>query len=491
MTSGTPSVRVGVLLDRLAAHAVRHGTAPLDARLSDPSDAASVVEICGVTHDSRSVRRGWLLCCVRGSFIDGHRFASDAVAAGATAVLVDHRLPLPSHVAQIVVEDTRVAMGPVSGAFYDYPGDSLELVGITGTNGKTTTAHLLDAILRAAGRKSAVIGTLTQTRTTPEATDVQERLSELRDEGVASVVIEVTSHALQLHRVDALHFAVGVFTNLSQDHLDFHETMEAYFRAKARLFDPLRSAAAVVNTDDTHGRLLFDAATIPTIGFRAADATDVRVGVATGEFVWRGRRVALAMGGVFNVMNALAAATTAELIGVSADAIVEGLSTATVPGRFEPVRGPQPFGVLVDFAHTPDGLERVLEAARPSVGPSCRLIVVFGCGGDRDRGKRPLMGRIATALADLAILTSDNPRSEDPNRIIDEVRAGAVQIGRLTVQPDRRQAIRDALGVAQAGDVVVIAGKGHESGQEIDGVVHPFDDRDVARAAIKDLFGGA
>ena len=484
------TIRVDTLIDRLATHAARHGVGAVVARLADPSDVAAQVEISGVTHDSRSVQPGWLLCCIRGSAIDGHRFASDAVAAGATALLVDHRLALPSDVAQIVVDDTRVAMGPVAGAFYDFPGDRLELIGITGTNGKTTTAHLLDAILGASGRRSAVIGTLTQTRTTPEATDVQRRLAELREAGIGTVVMEVTSHALELHRVDSLHFAVGVFTNLSQDHLDFHETMEAYFRAKARLFDPTRSASGVVNIDDTHGRLLYDAATIPTLGFRSSDASDVQLDTTSATFVWRGRRIALSMGGAFNVMNALAAATTAETLGVPLDAIVDGLATATVPGRFEPIHGPQPFGVLVDFAHTPDGLERVLQAARSLVAPPGRVIVVFGCGGDRDRSKRPLMGRIATDFADTAILTSDNPRGENPLAIINDVRTGVANAHRLTVQPDRRQAIRDALGVAQAGDVVVIAGKGHESGQEIAGVVHPFDDRDVARAAIRDLFGG-
>lgn len=447
--------------------------------------------INAIAHDSREVAAGTLFCCIRGEHTDGHLFAEDAIAAGATALLVDHRVNLSRPVAQLIVADTRTAMGPVAAAVLGHPGDTMELIAITGTNGKTTTAHMLASILAASGRAVEVIGTLTQKRTTPEATDLQIRLAELRDGGTTDVVMEVTSHALQLHRVDGLRFRVGVFTNLSQDHLDFHETMEAYFRSKARLFDPSFIEQAVVNADDLHGHLLIDAATVPTTAFGLADAQDLVLNTESSTFTWRGTPIVLAMGGGFNVSNALAAAVTAERLGVDRAAIAEGLRTVTVPGRYEPITEGQPFAVVVDFAHTPDGLERVLRAARSTLGSDGRLIVVFGCGGDRDRSKRPQMGAIASVLADLAVLTSDNPRREDPFAIIEEVEAGAASGRSLVVEIDRRVAIARALRSARPGDVVVIAGKGHESGQEIGGITRPFDDRVVAREELRALLGAS
>ena len=447
--------------------------------------------INAIAHDSREVAAGTLFCCIRGEHTDGHLFAEDAIAAGATALLVDHRVNLSRPVAQLIVADTRTAMGPVAAAVLGHPGDTMELIAITGTNGKTTTAHMLASILAASGRAVEVIGTLTQKRTTPEATDLQIRLAELRDGGTTDVVMEVTSHALQLHRVDGLRFRVGVFTNLSQDHLDFHETMEAYFRAKARLFDPSFIEQAVVNADDLHGHLLIDAATVPTTAFGLAEAQDLVLNTESSTFTWRGTPIVLAMGGGFNVSNALAAAVTAERLGVDRAAIAEGLRTVTVPGRYEPITEGQPFAVVVDFAHTPDGLERVLRAARSTLGSDGRLIVVFGCGGDRDRSKRPQMGAIASVLADLAVLTSDNPRREDPFAIIEEVEAGAASGRSLVVEIDRRVAIARALRSARPGDVVVIAGKGHESGQEIGGITRPFDDRVVAREELRALLGAS
>ena len=447
--------------------------------------------INAIAHDSREVAAGTLFCCIRGEHTDGHLFAEDAIAAGATALLVDHRVNLSRPVAQLIVADTRTAMGPVAAAVLGHPGDTMELIAITGTNGKTTTAHMLASILAASGRAVEVIGTLTQKRTTPEATDLQIRLAELRDGGTTDVVMEVTSHALQLHRVDGLRFRVGVFTNLSQDHLDFHETMEAYFRAKARLFDPSFIEQAVVNADDLHGHLLIDAATVPTTAFGLAEAQDLVLNTESSTFTWRGTPIVLAMGGGFNVSNALAAAVTAERLGVDRAAIAEGLRTVTVPGRYEPITEGQPFAVMVDFAHTPDGLERVLRAARSTLGSDGRLIVVFGCGGDRDRSKRPQMGAIASVLADLAVLTSDNPRREDPFAIIAEVEAGAASGRSLVVEIDRRVAIARALRSARPGDVVVIAGKGHESGQEIGGITRPFDDRVVAREELRALLGAS
>ena len=447
--------------------------------------------INAIAHDSREVAAGTLFCCIRGEHTDGHLFAEDAIAAGATALLVDHRVNLSRPVAQLIVADTRTAMGPVAAAVLGHPGDTMELIAITGTNGKTTTAHMLASILAASGRAVEVIGTLTQKRTTPEATDLQIRLAELRDGGTTDVVMEVTSHALQLHRVDGLRFRVGVFTNLSQDHLDFHETMEAYFRAKARLFDPSFIEQAVVNADDLHGHLLIDAATVPTTAFGLADAQDLVLNTESSTFTWRGTPIVVSMGGGFNVSNALAAAVTAERLGVDRAAIAEGLRTVTVPGRYEPITEGQPFAVVVDFAHTPDGLERVLRAARSTLGSDGRLIVVFGCGGDRDRSKRPQMGAIASVLADLAVLTSDNPRREDPFAIIEEVEAGAASGRSLVVEIDRRVAIARALRSARPGDVVVIAGKGHESGQEIGGITRPFDDRVVAREELRALLGAS
>lgn len=467
------------------------GPWPVTTRVVADERALDAV-VTSVTHDSRRVRPGSLFCCVRGGVADGHSFASAAVGAGAVAVLVDHPMDLPAGVAQLVVDDTRAAMARVAAAFHGFPGDGMELIGITGTNGKTTTAHLLQAVLARTGRVVEVIGTLTQKRTTPEATDLQERLAELRDRGTTTVVMEVTSHALELHRVDALRFRVGVFTNLSQDHLDFHGTMEDYFQAKARLFAPERVVAAVVNADDPYGARLLADAKVSCTPYRAVDAEALVLAAEGSEFRWGGTTVHLPMGGMFNVMNALAAATTARMIGVADAVVAEGLGAVTVPGRYEPVRAGQPFAVVVDFAHTPDGLERVLQAARSSAGPSGRVLCTFGAGGDRDRTKRPLMGAVAARLADLVLITSDNPRSEDPLAVIGEVLAGAHDSPRAQVrsEPDRRAAIRGVLSEARPGDVVVIAGKGHESGQEIAGVVHPFDDRVVAREELDALGRG-
>jgi UDP-N-acetylmuramoyl-L-alanyl-D-glutamate--2,6-diaminopimelate ligase len=298
--------------------------------------------------------------------------------------------------------------------------------------------------------------------------------------------MEVSSHALALHRADAVWFSVAVFTNLSQDHLDFHETMEDYFAAKARLFDPTRAGLGVVNVDDPHGRLLFESAPVPMVAFSLADASDVRVGPTQSTFRWRGEEVRLSIGGRMNVANALAAATAAAELDVPVADIVRGLSTAPpVRGRYEPVDAGQPFAVLVDYAHTPDGLEQLLRSVRETV--QRRVIVVFGAGGDRDRDKRPAMGEVANRLSDEAILTSDNPRSEDPGSIIDAVRAGARSAGELHVEPDRRAAIAYALSRAGDGDVVVIAGKGHETTQQFVDRVEAFDDRAVARQELERL----
>jgi UDP-N-acetylmuramoyl-L-alanyl-D-glutamate--2,6-diaminopimelate ligase len=378
-------------------------------------------------------------------------------------------------------------MGPVAAAVYGHPSTALTIVGITGTNGKTTTAHLLASILRQSGRTTGVIGTLSGPHTTPEAPELQAKLAGFRDDGYAAVVMEVSSHALALQRVDGTRFAAAVFTNLGRDHLDLHGSAQAYFRAKARLFTPELSAVGVTNVDDAHGRLLRDAGTIPIVPFSAIDAADVEVTAASHAFTWRGERIEVSLGGSFNVMNSLAAATTASVLGVGPEDIAAGLGAAgPVPGRFERVgAGESGVGVVVDYAHTPDGLGEVLTAARDVTGG--RVIVVFGCGGDRDRAKRPQMGGVAARLADLVVVTSDNPRSESPAAIIDEVVAGIAPADwdHVTVEPDRAAAIATALDLAQHGDVVVVAGKGHETTQTFGDRVVEFDDREVARRLLE------
>ena len=445
-------------------------------------DGDPATEVTFVTRDSGAVRPGTLFCCLPGSRTDGHLFASEAVAAGAVALLCER--PLDLGVTQVVVSDSRAAMAPVAAGFFGHPSRRLTVAGVTGTNGKTTTTLLLRAVLEAGGRQAEVIGTLSGARTTPEADELQARLAAIAGAGGQAVAMEVSSHALAQHRVDATWFAVAVFTNLSQDHLDFHGSMEEYFRAKASLFDPSRAAAAVVNADDPHGLLLLRSAGLPTTPFSMSDAADLEMDATGSTFRWEGEVVRLHLGGNFNVMNALAAAAAGRELGVEPAAVAKGLSSVdSVPGRFERIDVGQDFTVVVDYAHTPAGLEQVLLAAR-RLAKSGRVIVVFGCGGDRDRAKRPAMGDVASRLADLAVLTTDNPRHEEPGVIAEEVRAGATRSQVLVVEPDRRAAIALAFGSAGSGDTVVIAGKGHETTQVIGDVVLPFDDRVVAREEL-------
>ena len=446
-------------------------------------------DIVDITHDSRQVQPGWAFACIVGATSDGHDFAAQAVSAGATLLLVERRLPFD--VAQIVVRDVRLAVGHVAAAVHGHPSRSLQLVGITGTNGKTTTTHLLGAILRHVGLEEREMGTLSGSRTTPEATDLQRRLAEYVRAGVDAVVMEVSSHALALFRTNGTRFDVAVFTNLGRDHLDLHESMEAYFRAKASLFGRALSDRGVTNLDDPHGQLLVDASDIEMVGFSINDVTDIELGIGSHAFTWRGRRVTVPVGGAFNIMNSLAALLAAEQLGIDLDAAVAGLALIPpVPGRFELVSDPttDPFAVIVDYAHTADGLDELLASARRLVNEqgSGRVIIVFGCGGDRDHDKRPLMGAAAVRGADLAILTSDNPRSEDPAVIIDETAAGVENSyrDRLVIEIDRRRAIDRAIVEAAPGDVVLIAGKGHETTQTIGDAVLPFDDRVVARELL-------
>lgn len=436
--------------------------------------------VLGATHDSHAVGPGMLFCCVRGAHADGHDYAGDAVAAGASALLVDR--PLDMDVTQLVASDVRTVMGEVAAEVYRHPDRELSVIGVTGTNGKTTTVTLIGHVLGAAGRPTEVIGTLTGVRTTPEATDLQSRLRGAVEQGRAAVAMEVSSHALALHRVDGVHFAVAVFTNLGADHLDFHGTPERYFEAKARLFEEGRAAVAVIDVGTPHGRLLEATTSLPVVSVSVDESGELHCGPDGSRFTWRGRRVHLPLLGRHNVVNALLAAEACVAVGVDEGAVVDALASAPVPpGRFEVMSTDAPFTVVVDFAHTPDALRAAIEAAR-GIG-SGTVSVVFGCGGDRDPAKRPRMGAVADELADAVTLTSDNPRSEDPSHIIAAVRDGMVRL-EPTIIVDRREAIHAAIAAAQPGDVVLIAGKGHETTQIIGDSVLPFDDREVAAEAL-------
>jgi UDP-N-acetylmuramoyl-L-alanyl-D-glutamate--2,6-diaminopimelate ligase len=424
------------------------------------------VEVTDLAYDTRAVTPGALFFCIPGTTVDGHDLAAAAVERGAVALVVERRLELD--VPQLVVPSVRAAMGPAAADFFGRPSETLEIAAVTGTNGKTTTAFLLQAILDAAGRRPALLTNIRRVvggherpigLNTPEAIDLQRLLREMLDAGDRSCAMEATSIGAAQGRLAGTRFRVLVFTNLTQDHLDFHGTMDAYFAAKRALFD--QADVAVVNMDDEWGRrLLVD---LPdAIPFSGGDdlGADLRL---------RGR---------FNRANAAGAAAAARALGIDADAIARGLeSVAGVPGRFESVEAGQPFSVIVDYAHTPDSLDNVLRAAR-ELGPG-RLTVVFGAGGDRDREKRPLMGHVAAARADRVIVTTDNPRSEDPVAIAEEVADGALEI-----VVDRRAAIEQALADARDGDVVVIAGKGADTEMEIGGRFVPFDDRTVAREVL-------
>jgi len=484
-------MRLAELADALAGSGPTGGEAASPVRGTAPETWAAT-EIRAIDFDSRQVEPGSLFCCVRGEHRDGHDHAPEAVAKGAAALVVERLLALD--VPQLLVPDARVAMALVAVALHHDPARALTVIGITGTNGKTTTSYLLRGVFEAAGRPSDVVGTLSGARTTPEAPELQARLAAMRDEGVQAVAMEVSSHALAQHRVDGTWFAAAAFTNLSRDHLDFHGTMESYFEVKARLFSPEFTDRAVVNLDNPYGRLLLDAAKVATTGFSLDQLDDLELGPAGSRFRWRGQPVDLHLAGRFNVSNALAAAESALAVGLEPDAIAQGLSRPlTVPGRFELIDEGQPFGIVVDYAHTPDGLEQVLAAAR-GLRPGGEVVVVFGCGGERDATKRPAMGEVAAGHADRVILTSDNSRGEDTGAIIDAVKQGYERATTrpahdLVVEPDRRVAIAAALRAARPGDVVVVAGKGHETTQTIGSTTVAFDDRDVVRDELGRLGG--
>jgi len=480
----------------------------LRSLLSDLLGGSSDIQVRGdrsvvvtdVAYSSTAVLPGSLFFCVEGATADGHDYAVDAVARGAAALVVERWLDIV--VPQVLVPSVRSVMGPVSAAFFGDPASQMSVVGVTGTNGKTTTTYLLESIFKAAGVSAGLIGTtgtrisgqeLPTEHTTPESPDLHRLLRRMLDARVGSVAMEVSSHGLAQHRVDGIRFSCAVFTNLSQDHLDYHLTMEDYFLAKARLFTPGMAKRAVVNNDSPDGRRLVGGE-LPTVTFGLREGADIRAtaveATASGiSFEVDGVRVESRLRGMFNVENCLAAFAAARSLGIDDDSTVRGLvAVQGVPGRLEPVDEGQGFAVLVDYAHTPDGVENVLRAARSLTAR--RLIVVFGCGGDRDRGKRPLMGRSATSLADLAIITSDNPRRENPAEIIADIEVGAREGGgAYEIEPDRLQAIRVALSSARPGDVVVIAGKGHETGQQFADHTIPFDDRVIAGEELRALRG--
>jgi UDP-N-acetylmuramoyl-L-alanyl-D-glutamate--2,6-diaminopimelate ligase len=480
------------------------------------------VEIRDLAYDNRRVAGETLFFCFPGERTDGHDFAAGAIELGAVALVVERALDLD--VPQARVEDARAAMAPIAATFNGDPTSELAVVGITGTNGKTTTAFLVRHLLESAGKRCGLLGTVQQVvggevedveRTTPEAIDLQRTFDRMLEAGDEYCAMEVSSHALVLHRADAIQFAVKVFTNLSQDHLDFHADMEDYFAAKRLLFSgeggapiiELEGGISVINLDDPYGRRLAEELSCGEGGVcitysaagSAADlsARDVAFDASGSRFVCVSPEGVLDVGtplpGDFNVANALAALAVAYALGLDLEQASKALASADqVPGRFQSIDEGQPFAVIVDYAHTPDSMENVLAAARRLT--QGRLISVFGAGGDRDREKRPLMGRAGAELSDVAVVTSDNPRSEDPAAIIDQIQAGipADSPAQVVVEQDRRAAIALALGRAGEGDTVVIAGKGHEQGQEFEeGRKVPFDDRDVARDELRKLKAAA
>ncbi len=462
---------------------------------------------CEVTQpfmDSRVKTTGGLFFCISGARFDAHEFAAQAVSNGAAALVVERLLPLD--VPQLLVQDTRMAFGPMCAALYGYPARQMKMVGITGTKGKTTTSYLLKSILECAGMKCGLIGTtgnmightfISSHMTTPEAHELQGLLRHMADEQVQAVVMEVSAHATAMHRVDGIRYDVGCYTNLSQDHLDYFGTMDKYFQAKKAFFSPCFVHSAALNVDDETTKDILGDIQVPCLRFGICTNADVyardieisengvhfRLCVANrGECDIR-----LKMTGIFNVYNALTAAAAALMLDVSLDDIARGLENVrAVPGRAEMLSTDTPYKVLLDYSHSPDALENILKSVRDFTRN--RVIVMFGCGGDRDHGKRPLMGEISGRLADYSILTSDNPRSEDPYEILAAIEEGIRPTGaKYTVIENRREAIRHALETACAGDVVVLAGKGHETYQEIRGKKYPFDEKKLVQELLMEM----
>lgn len=458
-------------------------------------------DISSIEYDSRKIKRGSMFCCIVGALFDGHTFAEGAVKSGASALLVERELPLS--VPQIVVKNARKAMAEMAAAFYGYPQREMMMLGVTGTNGKTTTTYMVKAIAEQAGRKVGVIGTIRNMigsesihtdRTTPESVDLFRLLRMMADAHVDLVVMEVSSHALEQYRVHGIKYDVGLFTNLTQDHLDYHKSFENYLQAKKILF--YNSKRAVVNGDDPYASRIMDGLTIPITTFGIRDRADISasdIDITTdgvqfdlhtpeGDVLMR-----LPIPGLFSVFNAMGAAGMALAVGMKLGSVKDGLESLTsVSGRLEPVKTNKGFSVFVDYAHTPDALENVLKTVREfSKG---RVICVFGCGGDRDRAKRPIMGEIAGRFSEFAVITSDNPRTESPMAIIESIEEGVKRSGtKYTVVENRKEAIRYALSLAKPTDIVLIAGKGHENYQEINGTKYHFDDKEIVEELLSEL----
>ncbi|MGI6343598.1 MAG: UDP-N-acetylmuramoyl-L-alanyl-D-glutamate--2,6-diaminopimelate ligase [Bacillota bacterium] len=483
--------------------------AELISSLAPLQQAGSLArEITGIAYDSRQVQPGFAFVAIPGFQTDGHNYLFEAAARGAVAALIQKDVPVPEQMTSILVADTRKALSQVAARFYGYPAQQLKLIGVTGTNGKTTTAFLIDSVLQAAGHKVGLLGTVKLRigdqeypvqHTTPESLDLQHYLAMMVDKSLEYAVMEVSSHALALDRVQDCEFDVAVFTNLTQDHLDLHGTMEDYLAAKARLFSGLQptgkpARAAVINLDDAAAGRMIQCTRVPVVTYGIREAAAVQAvqidSSSQGVSFWLqldGRpvqRLTIQTPGVFSVYNALAATAACLTQQVPLDVIAAALAAVPgVPGRFQPVRKGQDFDVIVDYAHTPDGLENILRTARAFAAG--QVAVVFGCGGDRDRGKRSLMGELASRLADRVIITSDNPRSEDPVAIAADILQGIADRSRVSVELDRAQAIRQAIAQAQRGDVVLIAGKGHETYQIFrDRTIH-FDDFEIAEQAVE------
>ena len=469
------------------------------------SSGNSQIIVRGMSMDSRRVQPGDLYACVPGFQVDGHDFALNAIASGAVALVVERFLPL--NVPQVKVFNVRQVLGPLAATVYDHPSKQLELVGVTGTNGKTTITYLIEKIGTKHGKKVGLIGTLGSRidgreipgeRTTPEAIEIQKLLGEMVAEGVSLAVMEVSSHAMDLGRVSGCEFDAGIFTNLTQDHLDYHKTIADYLYTKSSLFSNLKGKKqpkiSILNGDDSSFKMLSQASAAPVVSYGINNEVDYRAEnvEVTSEgvrFVVRFREsrqdIQYSTPGVFSVYNALAAFVWGVERGYNPVTVAEALAEISgVPGRFESIRLGQPFQVIVDYAHTPNGLENVGQTARGFT--KGRLITVFGCGGDRDRGKRPLMAEAASEWSDFVIVTSDNPRTEDPDQIIKEVLIGISGVDHVALR-DRREAIWSACRMARPGDTILIAGKGHETYQIFGTEAHPFDDREVAREALRGL----
>ena len=442
------------------------------------------VEVQGLSYDSRLINSGDLFFCFKGEKKDSHDFAYDAIKGGASALVVERKIDI--EFPQVISSSSRKMMSEIAEIFYEFPSREITMVGVTGTNGKTTTVNILSAIAKAAGEKTETIGTLTGQLTTPEAPDLQRQIRDSIGNGVSFLAMEVSSHALLQNRISRMTYDAAIFTNLSLDHLDYHGDMESYYKAKSLLFSPTHSELAVINADNEFGKRLMNEVEIPQVRFSLNDVDIVERTLIKTTFRWKGQIINLNLPGVFNLENALAAAVTAEALGFNKEVIAKGLESAKgTPGRFELLtHGDGQPCVVVDFCHTPDGLEKILLSINELL-PDARIHVVFGCGGDRDTSKRAQMGMISETHATNVYLTSDNPRYEDQMVIINDILSGIHDTEPVYVNPDRREAIFHAINTANQGDVVLIAGKGCEPYQEISGTLHPFLDSDVGREALE------